>query len=226
MSVFYRRHVPLAITFICGIVIALQFFLVPSKITEPYQATVNYYGSTLTNWANLLANFIIGFGLVNILFIHVRRVTRPKSVSERFYSAWLLFVMFVFVFVGLFGYDRMWWKPLNANWSWLQNYVLAPLDATVYAALIFYMASGCYRSFRARNFESAMLLVVGFLSLMYKTPLFQVYTPWVTTLIDWVSTYPAMGAYRGIQVSAALGAILLGIRTLMGTETGYLGRRD
>jgi hypothetical protein len=134
--------------------------------------------------------------------------------------------MVVFIVIGLFGYRRMWWTPLAANWDWLQLYVLTPLDATVYASLVFYMASGCYRAFRARNLESAALLVVGFLSIMYKTPLFQARAPLVIQIIDWVATYPAVGAYRGIQVSAALGAILLGIRTLMGVETGYLGRRD
>ncbi|MCR6668503.1 MAG: hypothetical protein NDF51_00690 [archaeon YNP-WB-040] len=226
MSVLYRRHIPLAITFICGLIILLQFFLVPTKITEPWQSTVQYYGVTLTNWANLLANFIIGFGVVNISLIHVRRIMRAKSATEKFYSAWLLFVMVVFIVVGLFGYTRMWWTPLKDNWDWLQLYVLTPLDSTVYASLVFYMASGCYRAFRARNLESAVLLVVGFLSIMYKTPLFQAYAPWVIRTVDWIAAYPAVGAYRGIQVNAALGAILLGIRTLMGVETGYLGRRD
>lgn len=226
MSVLYRRHIPLAITFICGLIILLQFSLVPAKITEPWQSPFQYYGVTLTNWANLLANFIIGFGVVNISLLHARRIMRVKSWVDKFYSIWLFIVMAAFIVVGLFGYPRMWWTPLAANWDWLQLYVLTPLDATVYASLVFYMASGCYRAFRARTLEGAALLVVGFLSIMYKTPLFQAYAPWIIKTIDWIAEYPAVGAYRGIQVSAALGAILLGIRTLIGVETGYLGRRD
>lgn len=226
MSVVYRKQIPLAITFICGIVIILQWFLVPARITLPHEAAIQYYGVTLTNWANLLANFIIGFGLVNISMIHIRRIYRAKTAIDRFYSAWLIFVMVIFIIIGSFGFPGLWYTPLAANWDWLTQYVLNPLDATMYASLVFYMASGCYRVFRVRNFESATLLVIGFLALMAATPFFQAYTPWVTSFISWFASYPAVGSYRAIQVSAALGAILLGIRTLIGTETGYMGRRD
>ncbi|MEM1549445.1 MAG: hypothetical protein QXO74_01395 [Candidatus Methanomethylicia archaeon] len=226
MSIFYRRHIPLAITFICGLVMILQYFLVPGKITQPHEYAIQYYGVTLTNWANLLANFIVGFGLVNVTIIHSRRIMRAKSAFDRFCSAWLLFVMVVFLIVGSFGHSGLWYTPLAKNWEWLTLYVLNPLDATMYASLIFYMASGCYRVFRARNLETTLLLIVGFLSLMAAAPIFQVYAPWSRDFISWFANYPSIGAYRAIQMSAALGAILLGIRTLIGTETGYMGRRD
>lgn len=226
MSIVYRRHIPLAITFICGLVMILQYFLVPSKITQPHEYAIQYYGVALTNWANLLANFIIGFGLVNAVLIHSRRAKRAKTAFDRFCSMWLLFVMAVFIIVGSFGFSGLWYTPLSSNWDWLTNYVLNPLDSTMYASLIFYMASGCYRVFKARNVETTLLLIVGFLSLMASAPIFKVYAPWSVDFISWFSTYLAVGSYRAIQVSAALGAILLGIRTLIGTETGYLGRRD
>jgi hypothetical protein len=33
------------------------------------------------------------------------------------------------------------------------------------------------------------------------------------------------GAYMGIRIGVGIGAVVIGIRTLIGMETGYLGRR-
>jgi len=225
VSLAYRRHLPIIITFIMGIIMILQYFIVPKQPVEPYQITMQKVGETLTNWANLLAAFTIGFGMVNIALIHSRHVSR-KTPGQWYYSAWLLFVAVIMVIVGIGGEPALGINVSKYQYDWMTTYVFAALSGTMYSSLAFYITSACYRAFRARTIEATALLIVGFITLMSRTPAFQAYLPQVIEVADWINKYIVKSSFRGILIGGALGAILLGIRTLMGMETGYLGRRD
>ncbi len=226
MALVYRRHIPILITFIMGIMMIVQFFLVPPKPVEPYQKALAEVGEALTNWANLLAAFTIGFGLVNLFFIHGRHVTR-RTPGQWYYSAWLLFVMFIMVIFGIFGDEELGISTATTyQFEWMYKWIYTPLSGTMYASLAFYITSASYRAFRARTLEAGVLLIVGLLVLFKLAPVWQVYLPQVIPLVNWIYKYIVTSSYRGILIGAGIGAILLGIRTIIGLETGYLGRRE
>jgi hypothetical protein len=56
------------------------------------------------------------------------------------------------------------------------------------------------------------------------TPIFPAYFPGFFYTREWIFTAVVGGAYRGIRIGVGMGAVVLGIRTLLGLETGYLGR--
>ncbi len=224
MALAYRRQIPIVLTFIMGLVIIAQFFLVPEKPVEPYQFALQTLGTVFTNWANLLAAFTIGFGLVNITLVHVRRVTR-RVPGQWYYSLWLLIVAYITMVICVLGYPEL-STLMNPQYEWITTYVLAALSGTMYSSLAFYITSACFRAFRARSLEAAALLVVGFITLLYRAPIFQAMAPIFVDMATWINNYIVRSSYRGILIGGALGAILLGIRTLMGMETGYLGRRE
>ncbi len=225
MSLVFRRHLPLILTFIMGLIMIVQYFLVPETPVEPYQKSIQSLGEVLTNWANLLAGFTIGFGMVNVTLIHSRHLSR-RTPGQWYYSAWLIFVAVIMVIVGLGGEPSLGINVSPAQYEWMTTYVLAACSGTMYSSLAFYITSACFRAFRARTMEATALLIVGFITLMSRTPAFQVFIPQAIEAADWINNYIVRSSFRGILIGGALGAILLGIRTLMGMETGYLGRRD
>jgi cytosine/uracil/thiamine/allantoin permease len=95
----------------------------------------------------------------------------------------------------------------------------------MYSSLAFYMAYGSYKVLRARNFEAALLFITAVLVILGNTPIFPATLPAFFHTREWIFTAIVGGSYRGIRIGVGIGAVVLGIRTLLGMETGYLGRR-
>jgi len=83
-------------------------------------------------------------------------------------------------------------------------------------------SSAAYRAFRARTLEAAILLVSGTIVMLANAPVGGSIWGGFTPLKDWIFDVPNMSTMRGITIGAALGALALGARTLMGKERGYL----
>jgi hypothetical protein len=114
--------------------------------------------------------------------------------------------------------------PSSDQYNWLYNASYFALSATVYSSLGFYMTSGLYRALRFKNIESGIFLVVGLVVLAKNAPAMAVYFPVLGTWVSFISDVLTTSAQRGIMIGGALGAISLGIRTMTGRETGFLGK--
>jgi hypothetical protein len=95
----------------------------------------------------------------------------------------------------------------------------------MYSSLAFYMAYGAYKVLRARNFEAGLLFITAVLVILGNTPIFPATYPGFFYMREWIFGPIVSGAYRGVRIGIGMGAVVLGIRTLLGMETGYLGRR-
>ncbi|MGW8178339.1 MAG: hypothetical protein ACWGQW_06175 [bacterium] len=70
--------------------------------------------------------------------------------------------------------------------------------------------------------NSIIVLVAGTLMVMSNAPLFvNAFSPFADIGL-WIRNVPNMATMRGVMIGAALGAIALAMRTLMGIERGYL----
>ena len=92
----------------------------------------------------------------------------------------------------------------------------------MYSILAFFITSAAYRAFRARNLEAAFILVSGTLVVMSNAPLFTSAFPTFINWREWIFDVPNASTMRAVLMGAALGAIALAVRTLMGIERGYL----
>lgn len=209
MSLLVRRQIPVLIVFVTALLVMVDYFLkIPG--TGPVV-------KDLQNWGIILAAFALGFGAVNLFYLHTRHISR-RTPGQWPFSIWLLVVLIIFTVVGVAA------GATSDQYSWLYNASYFALSATVYSSLGFYMTSGCYRALRARNAESTLLLIVGAIILMMNAPAFVVAVPIVGEMGSWISAVPTTSAQRGIMIGASLGAIALGVRTMTGRETGFLGR--
>jgi hypothetical protein len=207
----FRRDIPLAITFIIGVIAVLDYYTNIQLFIDTF--------TIIKNWGVVLRAFALGLGAVNLLRVHGRRITEQRG--EWYFSAWLLAMMFIFIIIGLMTGQY----EAGATYSWLYNAIYLPLGATMYSSLAFYMAYGAYKVLRARSFEAGLLFVTAVLVILGNTPIFPAMFPGFFYTREWIFGPIVGGAYRGIRIGVGMGAVVLGIRTLIGLETGYLGRR-
>jgi len=209
MSLFVRRQIPIIIVFVTAAVVMADYFL---KITGTGPVVKD-----LQNWGIILTAFSLGFGAVNLFVLHSRHISK-RTPGQWPFSIWLLVMIVAFAVVGVAT------GPNSTQYSWMYNSSYFALSATVYSSLGFYMTSGCYRALRARNAEAVLLLIVGSIALVRNAPAAAVGIPGLIEAEAWLSAIPTTSAQRGIMIGAALGAIALGVRTMIGRETGFLGR--
>ncbi len=209
MSLLLRRQLPILVLTVAAMLVIVDYFLqIPGT-----SAMV----TDLQNWGIVLAAFALGFGALNLFLVHTRHISK-RTPGQWPYSIWLLFMIVVFAFTGVFL------KPASPQYSWMYNSSFFALSATIYSSTGFYIASGCYRSLRARNSEAAVLMITGLIVLLKNSPAVAVSSPLLVNIEGWLSSVPTTSAMRGIMMGGALGAMALGIRTMIGRETGFLGR--
>ena len=102
------------------------------------------------------------------------------------------------------------------------DYVLLPLSATIFALLAFYVASAAFRAFRARNVQSALLLVTAVVVMIGRVPVGKAIWGGFPQLQDWIMIWPNTAGQRAILIGAAIGMIATGIRIIFGIERPYL----
>jgi len=208
-----KRDIPLAITFLIGVIAIGEYYTGIEAITSTF--------TVIKNWGIVLQGFALGLGAVNLIRVHGSRIS-SRTRDDWMFSGWLLFMMVTFIFFGLSTgqYDQ------GTTYNWLYNALYLPLGSTMYSSLAFYMAYGAYKVLRARNLDSALLFITAVLVILGNTPLFPTIYPGFFYMREWIFGPIVSGAYRGIRIGIGMGAVVIGIKTLLGMETGYLGRRQ
>lgn len=208
-----KKEIPVAICFILAV-----FYVIANYVTGvPLLETMK---KTLDEWYLVIAAWMVLVGTINLTQIHGRRVTSKKE--GWFFSAWLILCLFGMMFFGIF-------VAKNANhvgWKFMYNQLIAPMNATVYATIVFYIGSAAYRSFRVRSVEASILLVTAVIMMLGRVPLGRMLlggNPAFGTMADWILNVPNSAGMRGIQVGACLGGLATALRIALGIERGHLG---
>lgn len=210
-----KRTLPAALAIAVGL-----FVLVALLLPVPLLSTIGTY---FIDCAVIIAAFALFLGLLNVVRVHLRHIRERTSTWP--YSIILLITLFLVLLVGLVTF-----VPAGANQSqpsgpshpamqWIFANMLAPIQATFGALLVFLTLTAAYRLLRLRNVESAVLLVVALLVLGGQVSFGLL--PVLPQLRDWILDVPALAGMRGILLGVALGTVLTGIRLLLGVERPY-----
>lgn len=221
-----KREIPIAITFIVGIVFALAYFIP----REPF----NQFESQFGDWFGIIAAFAIWLGALNLMKISAIKIFRKKS--DYIYAILIIVSFLVMVFFGFYeGYKGLFAEPqfsyrdAGTGFNWLYEYVYSALSATMFALLAFFVASASYRAFRARNLEATLLLVAAFFVMLGRVPVGDLLTSWMPigyTMSDWanwIMSVPNTAGQRAIMIGIALGLVSTSLRIILGLERSYLG---
>lgn len=194
-------------------------------------------------WFEILAGIAFVLGGANLFTQHLQKISARRAGWG--YSVITLAAFLITLGVGLFKVgvipqnpDYPWSGYHQAEGSalwWIFEYCYAPLTATMFALLAFFVASAAFRAFRAKNAEATLLLATAFIVLLGRT-----YAgAWLTADVpDKYSalTFPGMTAIilgvfntagqRAIMIGIALGIAATSLKVILGVDRSYLGSGD
>jgi hypothetical protein len=177
-------------------------------------------------WDRIIAGFAVFIGAYSLIHLHK---TRVKRKTEGWGFSVFFFIGLIFtVVVGLYNGGAGFWNNQQGQtfFNWIYDYIYVPPTATVFSLLAFFMASAAYRAFRARTWESTLLLISAIIVMLGRVPIGALISQWIPFAADQIMMIPNMAAKRGILLGISLGAIATSIKIIFGIERQYLGGGD
>ncbi len=169
-------------------------------------------GSLFVTWTTIILAFALALGVVNVVRVHWRSIR--QRTSSAVYSAVLLISLALTLVFGLSGPDA----PAS---RFIFQYILQPLESTLFALLAFFLFTAAYRALRIRSVESFFFVLFAVIVLLGQTPVGIYLWSELPVIKDWVLNVPAMAGARGILLGVSLGVIATGLRVLTGTDRPY-----
>ena len=195
--VFWKRSLPVLITFILGVMFTLQYY-VPHPTSEALLSEVSV-------WNQIIAGFAIILGVGSLLHTHYLKIKRKEAGWG--YSAVMYLSMLIMLGAGLWSGG----KGADTMFGWLYDYVLVALQGTMFSLLAFFVASAAYRAFRARSPEATVLLLAAAVVMFGRVPLGEYLISGIGRVSDWIMNVPNTAAQRGILIGVSLGGIATSI---------------
>jgi hypothetical protein len=217
-----RTTVPVIVAFIAGMLSVVGFFFRPDTL-------VGSVRQEFLVWLTIVGGFTLLLGVVSIVRVNWTAVARKKEGWG--YKVLTLVAVFAIAIPGVLPST---WSPLlgrgeGSMYDWMFNQMQAPMMATMFASLAFYIASAAYRAFRARSTEATLLLITAILIMLWRVPMGEAFlNMFPGKLTEILNTYVMnginMAVQRGIIIGAALGAASMSLRIILGIERTYLGK--
>jgi len=199
--------VPIVTTMVVGATVLLDFFIRNDALIS--------VAREFMNWGVIIAAFATGLGAANLLRIHGTR-TQQRRLGWG-YSVLLLASLIAYTVLGVLSHSS------SQQYQFIFGNVLQPLSATVFSFNAFFMTSAAYRAFRVRSVHATVLLVTAVIVMLGRVGIGEVIYSGMPAISGWIGRVPTTGAFRGITIGAALGAIALSLRILAGIERTQFG---
>ncbi|MBL51357.1 MAG: hypothetical protein CMG57_05310 [Candidatus Marinimicrobia bacterium] len=215
----WKRQIPILIVAVIGSLTLFGWF-----IDEPRIKT--FVDDDATQWYDILASFAIFLGGFNLLKLQLQKVLRKQKGWQ--YS---IFAIGGFLFAVIAGFfykgnpEVAWGIHVTAKgtlFKWIFTYMFAPMQATMFALLAFFVASASYRAFRIRNFEATLLLVSGIIIMIGRVPLGSNISSWfIMYLLVLILGIAVNTIYKNKQLTFAFILGGLAIVTFSGMSMGW-----
>jgi hypothetical protein len=205
MSIMVRRNIPLYMTLVMVLLLWGSYFITSDPMPE--------IGGHLKNAGSVMFAYIMPLASITLIIRLYRNVTR--KVENWYWSIYALAIFAITFLAGRIpgGYDLH---------SWIYEYFGGPVGRALYAQLGFQILSTGYMAFRIRNWEAIAVLIPGLLVVLGNAPIVGAYIPALAEIKSWMLANPVKAGQGVVLITMALGALVLGVRTILGLETGYL----
>ncbi|HTY09192.1 MAG TPA: hypothetical protein VMF29_08505 [Candidatus Edwardsbacteria bacterium] len=208
-----KKEIPLAITFLTGVIIVVTFFIPHQPLGSMQQR--------LLIWYSIVLGFTTLLGVDSLMGSNFRKVLRRSPGWG--YSLVVILGFLITMVTGLWSWIAT--KSLitlGSPFMFIYTWMIVPLTATMFALLAFFIASAAYRAFRARTLEATLLLVTAAIVMLGRVPIGAKIWSQLPAIQDWVMEIPQMAAKRGIFIGVAMGTIAMSLRVILGLERTYL----
>ena len=169
-------------------------------------------GLLVVGWVTILIAFALLLGVVNVVRVHWGHIQtrQPNAI----YSLVLLIAFAGTVLFGLGG-------PNSEGARLIFNYLLQPLESTLFALLAIFIATAAFRAFRVRDLETFFFVLFAVIVLLGQVPVGLYLWSELPIIKDWIMEVPTLAGARGIMLGVALGTIAVGLRVLLGADRPY-----
>lgn len=214
-----RRQLPIAIVFISGLFMAVQYFI-PS---EPAEFVYEY----AMDWIIVIGIFAMVLGLWSLTKVNWIKIKRRAPGFG--YNLVTIFGMVFMLVVGFLWGPKVGFLPGSkslASGTWFMNffwYIYLPIQAVMFSLLAFYIASAAYRAFKARTVLATILLVTAIVIMLRLVPLGFI-SGINQDLVSWILMVPNMAAKRAVWMGVGLGMVGMALKIVLGIERSYMGR--
>jgi hypothetical protein len=203
-----KKEIPLAVVFVSGLFMAVQFFI-------PH-ASSEYVYEFVMDWTIIIGIFALALGIYSLIRVSVIKIRRK---AENWPYAFVILgglgsmIVFALFFGGVESY----------MFRSFFNYVMIPLHATMFSLLAFFIASAAFRAFRARTALATVLLLSAVILMLRFNPYMGPLGDIDADLASWILNYPNMAAKRAIVIGIGLGMVATALKIILGIERSYLG---
>jgi hypothetical protein len=215
-----KRLIATLIAGVAGLIVLIDFASAVPNLDQLARVVVE--------WAALLAVMALLVGLLSVTVGHLMRVLRRQP--DWGYSLVLLAAMLVVIvsgtIVGLVpgGYTLFPSSLVEQPIRDLFRAFYQPLASSFLALLAFFSLSASLRALRRRTADALVIVIVALLVLALAALPQAAALPVLGDSVRWISDYVALAGARGLLIGAALGAIVAGVRVLLGFDQPYLDR--
>ncbi len=203
-----RKEVPIAIGFIVGVIILLEYFL------KGLMPAVSSVAETSQTWGTIISALAMALAAANLLVVHGRRISQKQ---EDWWMSTLVYAGMILMAVS--GVSN----SMTGLFTFLFDGLFQPLGTAMFSMMVFFIASAARRAFRARNIDGALLLISGILVMIGNAPIGNLISPFFGSATEWLMKIPNVAGNRAIMIGAALGMVVTGFRVIVGIDRSYFG---
>ncbi|MBN1683140.1 hypothetical protein JW865_06275 [Candidatus Bathyarchaeota archaeon] len=208
MSTFFKKDLPTLIIAVLGFSVLAEWFLPIQQLTD--------LKSFLSLTTTLITYGSFGIGTVYALTAEYTAVKRNRNIQQYLISGSFFAIIIIMTAICvMYGGLRAFYNP---EYRWYQYNLYSPQSQAMYAVMFLFQCGSLYRVLRLRNMESTVLIIAGVTFILSQIPLFASFVPGVDFLGGWMADAPSLGGTRPANITAAIGAIVVAIRALIGRE--------
>ena len=208
-----RRQLPLALCFIFGVFMAIQYFIPHHSVADMQER--------ILMWLQTLLAFAFLLGTVSLIRVHYHKI-RNKA-DDRAYSYVTLAGLLGMISFGFFHPSH---NLPGSPFSMLFLNVQVPIEATMFSLLAFYVASAAFRAFRARTLEATLLLVAACIVMLGRVPIGDIIHEGIPQMTRWILEVPNLASKRGVMIGVGLGMMATALKIILGIERAWMGGSD
>jgi hypothetical protein len=211
-----KRQVPLMLVFTLALVMIVQYF-----VPNDFSLDTNEF---LLKWIIIIGIFAMALGIWSLIRVSYEKIRR-RVPGWQYPIATLLGLAAMIVFG--FDYGRHFYTQEgleNYMFIHLFQYIIIPIQATMFSLLAFYIASAAYRAFRARSVLATVLLLAALIVMLRFNPYLGTFGVYLEKTTSWLLNVPNLAAKRAIIIGLGLGAVATALKVMLGIERAYLGR--
>lgn len=210
-----KRQLPLVLVFIFGVFMIFQYF-VPHESSE-------WIFEFLLDWIYIIGIFAMALAIWSLVRVSWDKIKHRRENWQ--YAVMTLLGLFLMVLFG-FDYGRHFFSAeglQNFMFRHFFDYIMIPIQATMFSLLAFFIASAAYRAFRARSLLASLLLIAALIVMLRFNP-YLPFPEYFEKTASWLLNVPNLAAKRGIIIGVGLGIVATALKVILGIERNYLGK--